>query len=374
MEIPATYNRYERQLILKGFGVEAQEKLLKSKVLVIGVGGLGCPLLQYLVAAGVGSISIIDDDRVSLSNLHRQILFDESELGELKVDIAKAKLSKLNSEVVITAIAKRLTQALAVELFPSFDLVVDASDNFSTRYLVNDACVLMGKPFVFGAVSMYEGQVAVFNKQIDLNTYSTNYRDLFPEQPMADEVLSCEEGGVIGALPGIIGSIQAMEVIKLLAGLGEPLVNRLFTYNALSNQIFITELVKHPGTNKFRPLTISDFILFDYEESCDTNLVNEIDVDEFFIHLNDSLLVDVRELDERPVLSDLNLHNYLNLPLALLQSEIEILNNKKVIFVCQSGKRSLSAAKYLESQNHPAAIYSLKGGVVALNKKITEGA
>jgi adenylyltransferase/sulfurtransferase len=232
----------------------------------------------------------------------------------------------------------------------------------------------MDKPFVFGAVSMYEGQIAVFNKQIDLNTYSTNYRDLFPEQPMEHEVLSCAEAGVIGALPGIIGSIQAMEVIKLLASLGEPLVNKLFTYNALSNEIFTTELVKHPDANKFRPSTINDFILFDYDESCDSKLVTEIDVDQFFIHLKDSLLVDVRELEEKPVLSALNLDNYLNLPLALLQSKMEILANKKVIFVCQSGRRSMLAAKYLASQNHPTAIYSLKGGVVALNKKIITGA
>ena len=258
--------RYQRQITLSGFGIEAQEKLTNAKVLVIGAGGLGCPILQYLVAVGVGELGIVDNDQVTLSNLNRQILFGQEDIGKDKAIIAAQKLAEQNNLVKINAYQQNCDQAFALEQFSMYDIIVDATDNFATRYLINDACFLLTKPLVFGAVSQFEGQVAVFN--VLKAGQSLNYRDLFPVAPKNSEVLSCVEGGVLGVLPGMIGMMQAMEVIKLITGIGEVLANELLTYNALTQAFYKMQMVKHPESEKNMPFTIEAFTKLNYEWLC----------------------------------------------------------------------------------------------------------
>jgi adenylyltransferase/sulfurtransferase len=258
--------RYQRHVILEGFGIEAQEKLSKAKVLLIGVGGLGCPILQYLAAAGVGQITIADHDVVSLPNLNRQILFGTEDIGKYKVDVAAKKINALNELTTITTIKERWNQALSLQYFPDYDLIIDATDNFESRYLINDGCVLLNKPLVFGAVSKFEGQVSLFN--VMKNGMAVNYRDLFPVPPKNSEVQSCAEGGVLGVLPGIIGVMQATETIKFITGVGETLANRLLTYNALSQHFNTIELIKHPESATNIPTSEEAYLQTNYEWLC----------------------------------------------------------------------------------------------------------
>ncbi|MEI6583834.1 MAG: HesA/MoeB/ThiF family protein [Chitinophagia bacterium] len=258
--------RYQRQIILDNFGMKAQEKLSNAKVLVIGAGGLGCPILQYLVAAGVGNIGIVDDDAVSLNNLQRQILFGQEDIGKNKSVTAVEKLKQLNDLVTVIAYPEYCNQVFALEKFSNYDIIVDATDNFASRYLINDACVLLQKPLVFGAVSKYEGQVAVFNAPGEGPKLS--YRDLFPEPPKGDEVMSCAIAGVLGVIPGIIGTLQATEVIKLITGIGEVLANQLLTYHALYQRFYTIALTPHPQASLFSPGSVEEFIALNYQEIC----------------------------------------------------------------------------------------------------------
>jgi len=258
--------RYQRQIILNGFGIVAQEKLANAKILVIGAGGLGCPVLQYLVAVGVGEIGIVDNDQVALSNLNRQILFHQEDIGKDKAIIAAEKLAKQNNLIKIIAFQQNCNQHFALEHFPHYDIIIDATDNFATRYLINDACVLLKKPLVFGAISQFEGQVAVFNVLKD--GLSLNYRDLFPVPPKSDEVLSCADGGVLGVLPGMIGLMQAMEAIKIITGIGKVLANELLTYNALTYENYSIKMVKHPESQKHLPSTLEAFTNLNYQWLC----------------------------------------------------------------------------------------------------------
>lgn len=357
------YERYQRQLILKGFGAEAQQKLLSASVLVIGAGGLGCPVLQYLVAAGVGSIGIVDDDVVSLSNLHRQVLYNVQMIGRSKTECAVEILQQLNPQVKFTVYNERLTNKNAVTILSAFDVVVDGSDNFATRYLVNDACVLLNKPFVYGAISQYEGQVAVFNVQQN-NEHSANYRDLFPYPPKEGEVLNCAEAGVLGVLPGIIGSMMANETIKLVTGTGTVLANKLFTYNTLNNQTYELELSKRSETMSLIPATIESLQQTDYEWLCSSaTVVNEIDITEFnkIIAEGKAAIVDVREKDEQPVVTEFS---HIQISLSQLQQHASCLTEDTIIVFCQTGKRSALAAKQLtELFGASKKIYSLKGGI-----------
>lgn len=258
--------RYQRQITLTGFGMEAQTKLSNAKVLVIGAGGLGCPALQYLAAAGVGTIAIVDHDVVSLSNLNRQILFGQQDVGKAKAQVAAQKIRDLNDLVKVQTFQQTCDVDFAAHHFANYDIIIDATDNFATRYLINDACVLLNIPFVFGAVSQFEGQVVVFN--VDQNGLKTNYRDLFPEPPKSGEVLNCAEGGVLGVLPGIIGVMQATEVVKLIAGVGIPLANQLLTYNALTTTFYKVQLIKNPLSELYLPQNMDMFKQINYEQLC----------------------------------------------------------------------------------------------------------
>ncbi len=351
-----------------------QQKLSEARVLVIGAGGLGCPIMQYLVAAGVGHIGIADNDKISLSNLHRQVVFSTEDIDLYKVDVVKSKMFSLNKDVKIRTWNERWTQEHCMQHFPDYDVVIDATDNFASRYLINDACVLLGKPLVFGAVSQFDGQVAVFNQLQADGSRSVNYRDLFPLSPADGEVLNCSEGGVLGVLPGIIGTMQATEVIKLITGLGKTLSNRLWNYNALTQEVFIMQLVSNPISHQHIPSSEEQFMATDYEWLCAVPQrgITEIDVLEWHQNFLDHLFVDIREPHELPRLdalcSSLGLE-WMELPLSSLENEISSLIGRKVVFVCQAGMRSLMAADILMKASPDSAVFSLKGGVRMLAEK-----
>lgn len=359
-----SYERYHRQMLLKEIGEEGQEKLLQSKVLVIGAGGLGCPALQYLAAAGIGTIGIVDDDVVSLTNLHRQVLYSTNDIGLPKAERAAAVLQSLNPDIQIIPYRLRLTNQNALGIIEQYDIVVDGTDNFSTRYMINDACVLLNKPLVYAAISKFEGQVAIFNCSEGINEKPVNYRDLFPNPPAEDEVMNCAAAGVLGVLPGIVGSMQANETIKLITGIGQPLINRLLTYNALTNQVYELLLTASDETGSLLPKDKDAFRNTDYDWACSSNHSLEIDANEFNTLLKDDniTVIDVRELDEKPLITDFP---HIQIPLPQLGEKASSLNADTFITFCQSGGRSMQAAKLLfDTFGASKKIYSLKGGIL----------
>jgi len=355
------YERYHRQIILPEFGEKGQQKLLEAKVLVIGAGGLGCPALQYLTAAGIGTIGIVDDDVVALNNLHRQVLYSVNDIGLSKAERATHILQQLNPDIKIISYNERLVNRNALMLFDEYDIIIDGTDNFSTRYMINDACVLLNKPLVYGAISQFEGQVSVFRNK---NDEDVNYRDIFPDPPKDGEVLNCAEAGVLGVLPGIIGTMMANETIKLITGIGEPLIDQLFTYNALNNQVYQLSLSSRKETRSLIPKDEKEFLKTDYEWLCASPIQEaEIDSDTFNRMMNGNVdIVDVRELHEMPAVNEF-LHT--RVPLAQLADNISLIKSDTVIAFCQSGKRSLQAAKILSGIfGDTKKVYSLRGGIV----------
>ncbi len=358
---PHIKNRYQRQEILKGFGVAAQEKLATAKVLVVGAGGLGCPALLYLAAAGTGTIGIADFDQVQASNLHRQVLFTEEDLGSLKVTAAVSQLQKRNSEIELIAYPIRLDASNCLSVLETYDIILDGSDNFSTRYMLNDACVLLNKPLIMGAISQFEGQVAVFNAT---GKNPVQYRDLFPTPPAANDVLNCAEAGVLGVLPGLIGIQMATETIKLITGIGNALIDQLFTYNALTNETSVFGLSKHPMGSKDLPATRDEFQQTDYAWLCGEDAKGiEIKEDQF-IQLRQGKLVqviDVREYHETPVVTATDISQ---IPLSELAGRLNEINGSTVLLFCQSGVRSRKAATLLtEHFGKSRTVYSLAGGL-----------
>ena len=351
-------SRYARHLSLAGFGPGAQEKLKHGRVLVIGAGGLGCPALLYLAAAGVGRLVIVDADRVDVSNLQRQILYTGEDAGQLKVEAAALRLRALNPFIEVVPCAERFTRANAQALVQECDVVVDGSDNFATRYLVNDACVIAKKPFVYGAIQGFEGQASVFNWQ-----GGPTYRCLFPEPPEPDTVPNCTEAGVLGVLPGLIGTIQATEAIKLLTGIGESLSGRLLLWDALTMTTRMVTLVVDPRSRE-----ISDLPLEGYGETCakpmDTSS-NEIDATELRRRLNDVQLIDVREDWERAagaiqpsIHVPLGLFAGAEVPAALASLD----PTRPTVVYCAHGVRSLRALAELRARHGFKQTWSLRGG------------
>lgn len=349
--------RYSRHFVLPQFGREGQQKLKAASVIVIGAGGLGCPVLQYLVAAGVGTIGILDFDTVGESNLQRQVLYGEDDIGKPKAQQAALKLQSLNPYVTIEVIHSKIDSTNALELLKPFNIIVDCTDNFPTRYLLNDAAVLLDKPLVYGSIFRYEGQVAVFN----LNQ-SANYRDLYPAPPSPGSVPNCEEGGVLGVLPGIIGCLQANEVLKIIAGIGEPLTNKVLLMDTLGMD---TNVVKFPNRNERNSIKK----LIDYDLFCGINKktmdIKEVTVIELKA-LKESgeafQLIDVREEYERDICNIDGEH----IPLGeVAQSIDKISRDKKVVIHCRSGSRSGNAIKWLEKNHAFDNLYNLKGGILA---------
>lgn len=372
--------RYSRHIIIPEFNIEGQRKLKAAKVLVIGSGGLGSPLLLYLTAAGVGTIGLVDFDVVDDSNLQRQVLFTVADVGRPKVEVAKKRLQALNPHINIITHNTRLDSENALDIFKDYDVIADGTDNFPTRYLVNDASVLLGKPNVYASIFRFEGQVSVFNYTDSKGEVGPNYRDLFPEPPPAELVPNCAEGGVIGVLPGIIGSMQANEVIKVITGVGKPLSGRLFLYDAAS---FETRILK-VRPNKSNPLTGETPIqtgLIDYVQFCDVALPGAAekpdtsDVKEISVHdlktwqeqAADFQLIDVRETYEFDIV---NLSGELVPLRTITQYADRIDKNKKVVIHCRSGKRSAEAIKTLEQTYGFDNLYNLKGGILAYAKEI----
>jgi len=361
-------SRYNRHIILPHFGLEAQQKLKAAKVLVVGAGGLGSPLLLYLAAAGVGTIGIIDFDVVSDSNLQRQVLFCVDDINHPKVSAAEHRLLQLNPYISIIPHNSPLTSQNALDIIVAYDVVADGSDNFPTRYLVNDACVLSGKPYVYASIFQFEGQVAVFNFTNEEGQTGPNYRDLYPSPPPPGAVQDCGIAGVLGVLPGIIGTMQAMEVIKLITGAGEILSGRYFIFDALSFETKIFK-IRRSSDNPLNGAQPSIKSLIDYNLFCgverEIKPVKEIECKELeSLQLSGTplQLIDVREQDEYDLV---NIGAELMPLSAIVSNEAAISRHKKVVVHCMTGSRSAKAIRMLEEKFGFINLYNLKGGIIA---------
>ncbi|MFT7382318.1 MAG: molybdopterin/thiamine biosynthesis adenylyltransferase/rhodanese-related sulfurtransferase [Roseivirga sp.] len=364
--------RYNRQIILPNFGLEGQEKLKASKVLIIGAGGLGIPNISYLAAAGVGEIGIVEFDEVSLTNLQRQVIYSSEDIGKSKVSLAEARINQLNPNVKVRVFETTISASNAMQIIGEFDLVVDGSDNLPTRYLVNDTCVLLNKPLVYAAIFRYEGQVSVFNQlQVDGNR-GPNYRDLFPTPPPPHMVPSCNEGGVFGALAGIIGAMQANEAIKVLAGIGETLSGRLLIYDSLDFTTRFLNIKRNPN-NPISGENPSITQLIDYESFCgmkepriDSQSITVHELNQILSSENAPFLLDVRESYEYEI-ANLGGHN---IPLAELKNRLSELPKLQAIVVhCKSGARSKKAIQLLREARF-TNLKNLEGGILAWQKEI----
>ena len=354
-------NRYKRHIILSEIGLTGQEKLSNAKVLVVGAGGLGCPILQYLAGAGIGTLGIIDFDTVEESNLQRQVLFGTSSLGQNKAIAAKKRLEDLNSTIKIVAYPEKLTPQNTIELFENYDIIVDGSDNFATRYLINDASILTNKPMVFGAIHKFEGQVSVFNYE-----NGPSYRCLFPKESKKNEVGNCSEIGVLGVLPGIIGTLQANEVLKIILGIGKVISGKLLYFNALTLETTTLKIKKSEQEILNVLNSKASFSKQFANASCDFKM-QEISIKD--IQFSENIqFIDVRETDELPKISVIEVTS---IPLSQLESSLDKINSsKQQIIFCQSGMRSKKAVLQLRSLGFQNC-WSLIEGASAINNYLT---
>jgi molybdopterin/thiamine biosynthesis adenylyltransferase/rhodanese-related sulfurtransferase len=358
--------RYSRHLIMPEVGMEGQQKLKAARVLCIGAGGLGSPLALYLAAAGVGTLGIVDFDVVDYTNLQRQIIHTTADVGRKKLDSAAETLKAINPFVDVQKFETRLSSANAIDLFRQFDIVADGTDNFPTRYLVNDACVLTGKPNVYGSIFRFEGQASVFATE-----EGPCYRCLYPEPPPPGLVPSCAEGGVLGILPGLVGVIQATEVIKLILGKGDSLIGRLLLVDALAMKFRELKLRKNPdcpACGRHRTITK----LIDYDEFCGirgeekpvAGGISEIQVEELKRRLDakeDLFVLDVREPHEYQIC---NIGGHL-IPLGDLPRRVnELDSSREIVAHCRSGVRSAKAVDFLQQAGFKK-VHNLAGGILA---------
>jgi sulfur-carrier protein adenylyltransferase/sulfurtransferase len=372
---PQELQRYSRHLVLQDFGLENQLKLRDAKILVVGAGGLGSPALLYLAAAGVGTIGVVDGDNLEISNLQRQILYTVEDIGENKAEMAIRRLALLNPLLSLKSYPLRLTSGNALSIIADYDLVMDGTDNFPTRYLINDACVLLNKPFVYASILQYEGQAAVFNCRDKQGVFSANYRDIFPEPPSPESVPNCEQAGVLGVLPGLLGCIQANEAIKIITGIGEPLRNRLLILDSATMEQTIIKIKDHQSREKITRL-------IDYEDFCGISAgknkslndklltMKEVTVQELKKLMDsraDFQLIDVREPHEYDIC---NLEGEL-IPMSDIPNNVDkISKDKQVVLHCRSGKRSGDMLLWLEKNHGFTNLYNLKGGILAWAKEI----
>jgi adenylyltransferase/sulfurtransferase len=364
--------RYSRHLIMPEVGMAGQLKLKATRVLLIGTGGLGAPLGLYLTAAGVGHIGLVDFDVVDFTNLQRQVTFGTSDVGKPKTQAAQARLSNLNPDVQIATYETKLTSENALDLFKDYDIIVDGTDNFPTRYLVNDACLLLGKPNVYGSIFRFEGQVTVFGMPD-----GPCYRCLYPEPPPPGLVPSCAEGGVLGVLPGIIGSLQALEAIKLILGHGSSLAGRLVLFDALTVKFRELKLRK----NSHCPICSSHRTihqLIDYDEFCgirgeeepemDLNVpeITARDLKDRLDRGDDLFILDVREPHEFQIC---NLNGHL-IPLRELPQRVHELDSaREIVALCKSGLRSAKAVDFLRQAGF-RKVYNLHGGILSWSTEV----
>jgi adenylyltransferase/sulfurtransferase len=367
------YQRFARHLTLPEFGEQGQEKLLRSSVLLIGAGGLGSPLALYLAAAGVGRLGVMDFDVVDVSNLQRQVIHRTQDVGTSKAKSAKRAIQELNPGVQVDVYEEGITSANALEIVAKYDIVIDGTDNFPTRYLVNDACVFLGKVNIYGSIYRFEGQATVFDSK-----RGPCYRCLVPEPPPPGEVPSCAEGGVLGVLPGTIAMIQATEALKVLSNMGEPLIGRLVLYDALTMKFRERRLRKDPNCPvcSANP-TITKLI--DYHQFCGMGRGEAASTEELEISVadyaalrergEDHLLLDVREPFE---LSICQLDGNVNIPLGQLPSrlnEIAKWKDKLVVAQCKTGRRSMKALETLKKHGF-TKVLNLAGGIIAWGEEI----
>jgi len=364
--------RYSRHLIMPEVGMDGQLKLKKAKVLLIGAGGLGAPLGLYLAAAGVGRLGLVDFDVVDFTNLQRQVTFGTSDVGTPKLAAARARLADLNPDIQIDTHETKLTSENALEIFRDYDIIVDGTDNFPTRYLVNDACVLLGKPNVYGSIFRFEGQATVF-----VWNGGPCYRCLYPEPPPPGLVPSCAEGGVLGVLPGIIGAIQANETVKLILGRGTPLVGRLLLFDALNMKFRELKLRKNPdcpACGEHRTVTK----LIDYDEFCGIRgeelqpgvqvpEIDPTDLKRWYDGGKDFYVLDVREPHEVQICKLPGSHL---IPLGELPRRVHELDSSvEIVAHCRSGKRSAEAVDFLRKAGF-RKVWNLKGGILAWSDKV----
>jgi molybdopterin/thiamine biosynthesis adenylyltransferase/rhodanese-related sulfurtransferase len=364
--------RYSRHLIMPEVGMEGQLKLKQARVLCVGTGGLGSPLALYLAAAGVGTLGLVDFDVVDFTNLQRQVIHGTDDVGRPKLDSARETIAKINPNVEVVGYETRLTSENALDILKDFDVVADGTDNFPTRYLVNDACVLLGKPNVYASIFRFEGQASVFYSQ-----EGPCYRCLYPEPPPPGLVPSCAEGGVLGVLPGIMGSVQALETIKMILGKGHPLIGRLLLFDALNLKFRELKLHKNPdcpvcGAHP----TVTKLV--DYEQFCGvrgeeylpTNNVPEItplEVKEWMDGDRNFVLIDVREPHEFQIC---RIPGSMLMPLGDVPKRMNELNSADEIVVhCRSGMRSARAVELLMKAGF-RKIYNLQGGVLAWSDQV----
>lgn len=351
-KLVADMDRYDRQIRLNGFGAEKQEMLQKAAVLVVGAGGLGVPVLQYLTAMGVGTIGIVEQDTVSITNLQRQVIYRTDDEGKPKLQTAISRLEALNPDVTFIPHPTYLSTANALEIIEKYDVVIDCCDNFGTRYLVNDACVILGKPFVSGSIFEYEGQVSVFNYK-----GSATYRCLFP---VPGDAPDCNTIGVLGVLPGLIGCYQANEAVKVICGIGEPLTNQLlsistldnihqvFTFQTISANLRIQELQESYGDSTCDPVTME--------------LLSVKELQQWLENGHDFLLVDVREKEEWDIC---HIDGAVHIPMRRVEAAVSSLSKKKpVAVICHHGMRSKAVAQLLVQVGFNE-VYNVTGGIHA---------
>ena len=354
-------SRYARHLVLPEVGPEGQLALQEASVLVVGAGGLGSPALLYLAAAGIGRIGLIDDDTVDVTNLQRQVLHSTSEVGESKAASAERRISDLNPEVIVEAIEGRLDASNALEIIDRYDIVIDGTDNFETRYLIGDACEILDKPWVFGSIHRFEGQVATFNHE-----GGPNYRDLFPEPPEDGLAPNCAEAGVLGVLPGIIGSIQATEAIKLILGIGDSLSGELLVVDALNMKFRTLSFSKDESREVIKELRQESVESCSSDSDSSSKVMLVISPVEFVRRRDsgwDVFLLDVRRSEEEAIatLPGTGLRVEHNL-IPMRMSDIPL--DKDIVVYCRSGSRSAAVARYLVSSGLARGdVYNLRGGI-----------
>jgi adenylyltransferase/sulfurtransferase len=358
--------RYSRHLIIPDVGMDGQKRLKNAKVLVVGAGGLGSPALLYLAAAGVGTLGVVDFDEVDESNLQRQVIHGQSDIGRPKAESARDSIREINPLVTVNLHKTHLNSENALAIFGDYDLILDGTDNFATRYLVNDAAVLLGKPYVWGSIFRFEGQVSVFWEDAP-NGQGLNYRDLYPEPPPPGMVPSCAEGGVLGVLCASIGSIMVTEAIKLLTGIGEPLLGRLMVYDALEMSYRTIRIRKDPESPKITELIDYDafcgVVSDDAQHAAAGNTITPRELKEKFDRGDDFALIDVREPHE---------YEIVKIPGSVLIPKDRILSgeafaelpqDKPIVLHCKSGGRSAEALAALHKAGFSDAVH-VGGGVL----------
>lgn len=360
--------RYHRQMILSEIGVSGQENLRDARVLVVGAGGLGCPALLYLVAAGVGTIKIADPDVVDITNLHRQPLFGELDIGKPKVDVAARELGERNSRIKIIPLYSRVVCGNVRDLVGDVDIVIDGSDNFETKYLLNDACVELGKPLVSGSVFLFEGHLSVFNAQVGDRSFGPTYRCLFPEPPSANLIPSCAEAGVLGVIPGVIGTLQASEAIKVILGVGETLVGRVLVFDALSMSFstFTFQRRKEVACQtKIQEPTYYEKL----SASCGLTLksITPAELKEKLGRKEEVVLIDVRERFEK---DEFDIGGELIPSGSLKENVHRIPRDKTVVFYCRSGGRSERGVEELSHEFGFNNLVNLRGGILAWQNEV----